>query len=51
MSQRCMVALERFIRQSPENWFYLSRMEAYFHRQRSAADMPIKIPNALLAQR
>jgi len=51
MSQQCMVALEGFIRQSPENWFYLDRMEAYFHRQRSAEEMPMKIPNALLAQR
>ncbi|TMU73941.1 hypothetical protein FGA82_21970 [Pseudomonas fluorescens] len=51
MSEQCVVALERFIRHSPENWFYLTRMEAFFHRQRSASEMPVKMPNALQAQR
>lgn len=51
MTESCLVALERFIRQSPENWFYLNRMEAFFHRQRPEGEKPIKLPRALQAQR
>lgn len=31
-----MVALERFLAAAPEQWLYLPRLEAFYHRQRSA---------------
>lgn len=33
-----MAALEEFLAAAPEQWLYLPRLEAFYHRQRSAAE-------------
>lgn len=40
-------AMERFIRQAPEHWFYLSQMEAFYQRQPDSAQRRSNIPAAL----
>lgn len=50
MSLQLWQALERFISESPENWFYLPRMEAFFHFQVATNKMANTIPLALLGR-
>lgn len=38
MQAQWMPALERFLAAAPEQWLYLPRLEAFHHRQRSAAE-------------
>lgn len=38
MQAQWMQALERFLGAAPEQWFYLPRLEAFYHRQRSTAE-------------
>ncbi|MFJ4346105.1 hypothetical protein [Pseudomonas sp. NPDC089401] len=38
MQMAWMTALERFLAAAPEQWLYLPRLEAFYHRQRSTAE-------------
>ncbi|MFK0313066.1 hypothetical protein ACIQUF_17780 [Pseudomonas sp. NPDC090233] len=38
MQKGWMAALERFIGAAPEQWLYLPRLEAFYHRQRATAE-------------
>lgn len=37
MQAQWMAALDRFLAAAPDQWFYLPRLEAFYHRQRSTA--------------
>ncbi|WP_416770885.1 hypothetical protein ACMGT0_30005 [Pseudomonas sp. RHF3.3-3] len=41
-------AIERFLLESPQDWFYLSRMEAFFQRQQGPAQRLASLPAELL---
>lgn len=38
MQAQWMAALDRFLAAAPEQWLYLPRLEAFYHRQRSTAE-------------
>jgi len=40
-------AFEVFIQESPENWMYLARMEAFYHRQKPFESLRPMLPRAL----
>lgn len=51
MNQQLWQMLAKFISESPENWFYLPRMEAFFHFQVATHAMVSTLPPTLLGIR
>lgn len=46
MEAQWMPLLERFLGAAPEQWLYLPRLEAFYHRQRSTAEVRALRPRA-----